>query len=421
MHGGEVGEHAAQPALVHVRHADAGGLVGDRFLRLLLGADEHDAAAVGDGLLDELVRLVDVGQRLLQVDDVDAVAVGEDEPLHLGIPATGLMPEVGAAVKQLLHGYNSHECALFTLSVVVRRRVKPDPGACCVTGPVPEFRAGTDRHTVTNSGSCRRRAKSARASELRVAVYTVETGALSTLTASSTAVRADGWRFRPQAAELGGCAGWRWSCVLLVTAAPARADDVRLSWPLRPRPAVMRGLRRAVARLEPWPPRCRPGRRRRSAGVRRGAGDGGVRGSAGRPPGRVTGACGRAAHQLRAGAGGGTGGTARGRVHRDRHAWCPVTPAARPACLHWGAMWGPAARADYVDPLGLLASTRIRLKPLHPVVRASAASPFSATVRVGPRHAADIRTSVHTRAERRPGYLRPAGAPGRARRAAGRR
>jgi murein DD-endopeptidase MepM/ murein hydrolase activator NlpD len=38
---------------------------------------------------------------------------------------------------------------------------------------------------------------------------------------------------------------------------------------------------------------------------------------------------------------------------------------AAPACLHWGAMWGPAARADYVDPLGLLAETPIRLKPLH--------------------------------------------------------
>jgi hypothetical protein len=28
-------------------------------------------------------------------------------------------------------------------------------------------------------------------------------------------------------------------------------------------------------------------------------------------------------------------------------------------------MWGPAARADYVDPLGLVVSTPIRLKPLH--------------------------------------------------------
>jgi murein DD-endopeptidase MepM/ murein hydrolase activator NlpD len=45
----------------------------------------------------------------------------------------------------------------------------------------------------------------------------------------------------------------------------------------------------------------------------------------------------------------------------DGHAGCPVR-----ACLHWGAMWGPAARADYVDPLGLLAETPVRLKPLHP-------------------------------------------------------
>ena len=40
------------------------------------------------------------------------------------------------------------------------------------------------------------------------------------------------------------------------------------------------------------------------------------------------------------------------------HAGC-----AAQACLHWGAMWGPAARADYVDPLGLLAETPIRLEP----------------------------------------------------------
>jgi murein DD-endopeptidase MepM/ murein hydrolase activator NlpD len=35
------------------------------------------------------------------------------------------------------------------------------------------------------------------------------------------------------------------------------------------------------------------------------------------------------------------------------------------ACLHWGAMWGPASGAHYVDPLGLLRSTPIRLKPLN--------------------------------------------------------
>ena len=41
----------------------------------------------------------------------------------------------------------------------------------------------------------------------------------------------------------------------------------------------------------------------------------------------------------------------------------PGCPAA--ACLHWGAMWGPASRADYVDPVGLLADTTVRLKPLN--------------------------------------------------------
>lgn len=41
------------------------------------------------------------------------------------------------------------------------------------------------------------------------------------------------------------------------------------------------------------------------------------------------------------------------------HPGCPVA-----ACLHWGAMWGPASRADYVDPLGLVVTTPIRLKPL---------------------------------------------------------
>jgi murein DD-endopeptidase MepM/ murein hydrolase activator NlpD len=37
---------------------------------------------------------------------------------------------------------------------------------------------------------------------------------------------------------------------------------------------------------------------------------------------------------------------------------------AAPACLHWGAMWGSASRADYVDPLGLVITTPIRLKPV---------------------------------------------------------
>ena len=63
---------------------------------------------MGNGLLDELVSLVDEGQGLLQVDDVDAVAVGEDEALHLRVPTAGLVTEVDTSIEQLAHSNNSH-------------------------------------------------------------------------------------------------------------------------------------------------------------------------------------------------------------------------------------------------------------------------------------------------------------------------
>ena len=75
----------------------------------------------------------------------------------------------------------------------------------------------------------------------------------------------------------------------------------------------------------------------------------------------------RAAHLLRAGAPrshqvargpGKSFGTAGGR------AGCPVA-----ACLHWGAMWGPAARR-LRRSVGLLATTLVRLKPLAGVIQA---------------------------------------------------
>src|SRR5208337_4491316 len=98
------GQHAAQPALIHERHPDPARLLGDRLLRLLLRADVQDGPAVRDGLLDELIRAVDVIQRLLKVDDVDAVALGEDVALHLRVPAPSLVTEMDAALQELLHG-----------------------------------------------------------------------------------------------------------------------------------------------------------------------------------------------------------------------------------------------------------------------------------------------------------------------------
>ena len=155
-------------------------------------------------------------------------------------------------------------------------------------------------------------------------------------------------------------------CTVLLgfLAAPAHADGYRFDWPLWPRPAVVRAF-------DPPTPNWQRGHR----GV------------------DLAGSEGQAVHA----AGPGTvvfAGELAGRplvsiVHPGglRTSYEPVRPSVRvgqlvaqgdvigalvaghldcaaAVCLHWGAMWGPASAAAYVDPLGLLAATPIRLKPI---------------------------------------------------------
>ena len=161
----------------------------------------------------------------------------------------------------------------------------------------------------------------------------------------------------------------RWLAAVMamaLTYAPAaRADGNRLDWPLRPRPAVLRifdapspnwnrGHRGVDLAGTPGQPVYAA-----AAGTVVFAGE-----LAGRPlvsiahPGGLRTSYEPVHPTVRPGqvvaAGAVVGGLEPG------HAGCPAA-----ACLHWGAMWGPASRADYVDPLGLVASTPIRLKPLH--------------------------------------------------------
>ena len=95
---GPVGERAAQPALVDVRHAAAVGFLLHRGLGLAFGADKQDRAALGDGVLDKLGVLVQAQHSLLQVDDMDAAALGENVRAHLGVPPPSAMPEVDAGL-----------------------------------------------------------------------------------------------------------------------------------------------------------------------------------------------------------------------------------------------------------------------------------------------------------------------------------
>lgn len=153
--------------------------------------------------------------------------------------------------------------------------------------------------------------------------------------------------------------------LLIVTltcgAGTAGADGLRLSWPLRPQPAVLRGF-------DAPRPNWQRGHRGVDLAGRVGqpvlaaaAGTVVFAGMlAGRPvvsvahPGGLRTSYEPVRSVVRAGqrvSGGSVLGTLAG-----GHPGCGV-------CLHWGAMWGRSARADYVDPLGLLADATIRLKP----------------------------------------------------------
>jgi murein DD-endopeptidase MepM/ murein hydrolase activator NlpD len=150
----------------------------------------------------------------------------------------------------------------------------------------------------------------------------------------------------------------------MVCAAPAQAENGRLTWPLRPRPAV---LRLFDAPTPNWQRGHRgvdlagvPGQAVYAAGPGTVVFAGEL---AGRPlvsvahPGGLRTSYEPVSPSVRPGqlvaSGAVLGELAAG------HQGCPA-----PACLHWGAMWGPAANADYVDPLGLLLTTPVRLKPL---------------------------------------------------------
>ena len=105
----EVGQRAAEPALVDEERAGALGLFANDVLRLLLGADEQNDFALARHLLDDFVGFAQLLHGEREIDDVDAVALLEDERLHLGVPAAGLVAEVDACLEQLAHGDDGHE------------------------------------------------------------------------------------------------------------------------------------------------------------------------------------------------------------------------------------------------------------------------------------------------------------------------
>ena len=98
-----VGQRAAEPARIDEILRRALGRLGDAVLRLPLGADEQDTAALGDGIADRLQRAMQQRHGLGEIDDVDVVAGTENVIRHFRIPAVRLVAKVNASFKQLTH------------------------------------------------------------------------------------------------------------------------------------------------------------------------------------------------------------------------------------------------------------------------------------------------------------------------------
>jgi hypothetical protein len=123
-----VREQAPEPAVIHVRHADARRLLLDGVLCLLLRADEQNRAAPLREVARERRSLLEQGKCLLEIDDVDPTALVEDEALHLRVPAAGLVAEMDPGLEEFSHG-NDGQWSPFVVRLQYSRR--PAGGPTC--------------------------------------------------------------------------------------------------------------------------------------------------------------------------------------------------------------------------------------------------------------------------------------------------
>src|ERR1700730_16425413 len=99
-----VRQRATQPAVVHEKCAAALRLFGDRFLGLALSAHKKNVPSLRGKFTNEATGFAEHFQRLLKIDNVNAVAFPENILLHFRIPASCLVTEVNSGLQQLFHG-----------------------------------------------------------------------------------------------------------------------------------------------------------------------------------------------------------------------------------------------------------------------------------------------------------------------------
>lgn len=83
-------------------HTAAFGFFFDGVAGLAFGSDKEDVFALGDNLLDELFSPEQSLDGLLDVDDVDHVALAMDVGFHFGVPSGDPMAEMNTCIDERL-------------------------------------------------------------------------------------------------------------------------------------------------------------------------------------------------------------------------------------------------------------------------------------------------------------------------------
>ena len=100
--GGEIGEHTTCPTLGDVRHAYFLSVLCDNFLCLLLRTNEQHLAATAYDTLQRLSCFFYLQHGLVQVDDVNAIALHVDVGSHSGIPLTFEVAKMCTSLQELI-------------------------------------------------------------------------------------------------------------------------------------------------------------------------------------------------------------------------------------------------------------------------------------------------------------------------------
>ena len=91
-------EHAAQPAIAHKWHIRTCRVSSDRIPGRTFGSHEQHLATIGNSRLDERACFAGQRQAHLEIDNMDFIALAEDEGSHLRIPVAGLVTKMHASL-----------------------------------------------------------------------------------------------------------------------------------------------------------------------------------------------------------------------------------------------------------------------------------------------------------------------------------